>query len=216
MKEYHKIETLFKRNMAGDKKLVEGEFRNPAIEYLKDNKWSFTEKVDGTNIRVHWDGHTVTFGGRTDNAQLPSSLVYALNDKFLGLVNQEIFEQQFGLTPVTLYGEGYGGGIQKGGGLYLSDAEKGFVLFDALINDKWSNRGYVEAIATAFNIPVVPVILEGTIQEAVDYVKNKPMSTIARSQRPSEGLIGRPMHELTDAWGNRIIVKIKVDDFIKD
>ena len=38
--------------MDGNKKLIEGRFRNPLVEYLKDNEWVFTEKVDGTNIRV--------------------------------------------------------------------------------------------------------------------------------------------------------------------
>ena len=32
------------------KKLVEGKYRDEAIEYLKDNQWQFTEKIDGTNI----------------------------------------------------------------------------------------------------------------------------------------------------------------------
>ncbi len=74
MNEYHKIETLFVRDMEGTKKLIEGEYRHPLVEYLKDNIWIFTEKVDGTNVRVHWDGHTVVFGGRTDNAQMPTVL----------------------------------------------------------------------------------------------------------------------------------------------
>ena len=67
MIEYNKIETLWKRDMEGTKKLLEGEFRNPAVEFLKDNIWQFTEKIDGTNIRVHWDGHRVEFGGRTES-----------------------------------------------------------------------------------------------------------------------------------------------------
>ena len=54
MKEYHKIETLYERDEK-TKKLIIGKFRNPTIEFLKDNVWQFTEKVDGTNIRVYWD-----------------------------------------------------------------------------------------------------------------------------------------------------------------
>ena len=37
MIEYNKIETLYKRDMEGSKKLLEGEFRNPTVEFLKDN-----------------------------------------------------------------------------------------------------------------------------------------------------------------------------------
>ena len=39
MIEYNKIETLWKRDMDGTKKLLEGEFRNPTVEFLKDNIW---------------------------------------------------------------------------------------------------------------------------------------------------------------------------------
>ena len=101
MKEYHKIETLFERDMEGNKKLIEGKFRNESVEYLKDNRWIFTEKIDGTNVRVHWDGHKVSFGGRTDNAQMPTPLLTKLEELFKGNTNEEIFEQKFGVTEVT-------------------------------------------------------------------------------------------------------------------
>ena len=84
--EYHKIDTLFERGE--DKKLIEGQFRDEAIEFLKDNKWQFTEKIDGTNIRVYWDGHRVSFHGRTDKAQIPADLVNRLNELFGGNVNE--------------------------------------------------------------------------------------------------------------------------------
>lgn len=211
MNEYHKIETLYERDMEGNKKLIEGKFRNPAVEFLKDNKWHFTEKVDGTNIRVHWDGHTVIFGGRTDNAQIPTNLMYALNDKFMGITNEELFEQKFGETPVTLYGEGYGAKIQKGGGDYREDV--GFILFDVLINDTWLERENVEDIAKAFDLPVVPIVLTGTVEEAVEYVKTKPSSQIAIKEKESEGLVGKPVVEMKDRMGRRVIVKVKVCDF---
>lgn len=210
MKEYHKIETLFERDMEGTKKLIEGKFRNECVEYLKDNQWIFTEKIDGTNVRVHWDGHTVIFGGRTDNAQMPTPLIQTLNKLFLGITNEQLFEQKFGETPVTLYGEGYGGKIQSGGA-YVK--EQDFILFDILIGDTFLKREDMEEIARAFGLKVVPIALIGTIQEAVDYVKAKPNSIIAQESKESEGLVGTPLKRLTDFRGNRIIVKIKVCDF---
>lgn len=59
MVEYNKIETVFNRDTTGTKKLIRGNWRNEAVEYLKDSKWQFTEKFDGTNIRVIWDGHYI-------------------------------------------------------------------------------------------------------------------------------------------------------------
>ena len=66
MIEYNKIETLYERDIEGTKRLIEGQYRNETVEFLKDVPWEFTEKIDGTNIRIHWDGHKVNYGGRTD------------------------------------------------------------------------------------------------------------------------------------------------------
>jgi len=210
MKEYHKIETIFERDMEGSKKLIEGKYRNECVEYLKDNQWIFTEKIDGTNIRIHWDGHCVSIGGRTDNAQIPGVLVQRLNELFLGETNAQIFEQKFAENPVTFYGEGYGGKIQSGSAY---KQEQDFILFDVMVGETFLQRENIEEIAKSFSLQVVPVILMGTIQEAVDYVKEKPYSVIAEKNKDSEGLVGVPLARLTDFRGNRIIVKIKVCDF---
>lgn len=66
MKEYVKIETLYERDEK-TKKLIEGKFRNETVEYLASNLWEWTEKIDGTNVGVVWDGHRVSFQGRAEN-----------------------------------------------------------------------------------------------------------------------------------------------------
>ena len=210
MKEYIKIETPFERDVDGTKKLIEGKFRNETIEYLKDNVWQFTEKIDGTNISIVWDGHTISFHGRTERAQIPPHLLKKLYELFGGDVNEELFEQKFGEMPVILYGEGYGIGIQKGGD-YRSDVS--FILFDVYLPESslWLKRDSVEDIAKTFGIDTVPIIMEGTIEDAVEFVKTKPNSTIGTAKM--EGLVGRPKIELKDRAGKRVIVKIKVKDF---
>lgn len=209
MTEYHKIETIFERDTNGTKKLIDGKFRNETVEFLKDNTWIFTEKIDGTNIRVHWNGHRVEFGGRTERAQIPAKLVTLLNDTFGGSVNEELFEQKFGENEVILFGEGYGPGIQKVGGQYRDDVS--FILFDVMVGETWLRRDSVEDIANTFGIDVVPVIGAGTLDEAVEYVKSRPQSTIGTA--PLEGIVARPMVEVRDRMGRRVIVKIKVNDF---
>jgi hypothetical protein len=208
MIEYNKIDTLYKRDMEGTKKLLEGEFRNPTVEFLKDNIWTFTEKVDGTNIRVYWDGHKVQFGGRTERAQIPSDLVNYLNSVFGTNEAEQIFEEKFGETEVILFGEGYGPKIQNGG-LYRNDVS--FIMFDVLIAGNYQPRESVEDIAKAFGIDIVPIIFEGTIQEGVDFVKGHPDSTMGTAKM--EGLVGRPKVEMRDRCGKRVIVKIKWEDF---
>ena len=146
------------------------------IEYLKDNKWLCSEKIDGTNIGVVWDGHKVSFQGRTERAQIPAPLVNKLNELFGGIINEEMFEQKFGEMNVILFGEGYGPKIQKGGGLYRDDVS--FILFDVYLSDQnlWLKRDAVEDIAKSFGIDIVDIVLTGTLQEAIDFVKTKPKS----------------------------------------
>lgn len=208
MIEYHKIDTIYERDTTGSKKLIEGRWRNETVEFLKDSEWVFTEKIDGTNIQIHWDGHKVQFGGRTENAQIPTPLVNYLNETFGGEVNEQLFEQKFGETSVTLYGEGYGPKINKGG-LYRNDVS--FILFDVLIGDIWLKRESIEDIAKTFGIDAVPILGTGTLQQAVDIVRTKPMSTIGTAKM--EGIVARPKIELRDRLGRRVIVKIKVKDF---
>jgi len=207
LKEYEKIETVFLRDM-NTKKLNEEKYRSKTIEFLKDVDWEFTEKIDGTNIRIYWDGHKVSYYGRTDKAQIPSQLMNRLIELFGGNTNEEMFEQTFGETPAMLIGEGYGAKIQSGGD-YRDDND--FILFDVCVNGKYIDREDVRQIANTFNIDSVPVIMVGKLQEGIDYVKTQPMSKIGKAKM--EGLVARPLVELNDKRGNRIIVKIKCCDF---
>ena len=208
MREYHKIETVFNRSTDGDKRLIWGDYRNETVEYLADNIWQFTEKIDGTNIRIHWDGHNVEIGGRTDRAQIPKHLMDYLSATFLTPEVEELFEQTYGEKDVMLFGEGYGAKIQNGGD-YRFDVS--FILFDVLIGDNWQSREWVEATAKMFGIDVVPIVLEGTIDDGIDYVMQHNNSTIGKAVM--EGVVGRPKVEMKDRLGNRIIVKIKWKDF---
>ena len=208
MREYHKIETVFNRSTDGDKRLIWGDYRNETVEYLANNIWQFTEKIDGTNIRIHWDGHNVEIGGRTDRAQIPKHLMDYLSATFLTPEVEEMFEQTYGEKDVILFGEGYGAKIQNGGD-YRSDVS--FILFDVLIGDNWQSREWIEATAKMFGIDVVPIVLEGTIGDGIDYVMQHNNSTIGNAIM--EGVVGRPKVEMKDWLGNRIIVKIKWKDF---
>ena len=210
MTEYTKIETVFERDMEGTKKLIERKFRNETVEYLKGNRWIGTEKIDGTNIGIVWDGHKVSYQGRTERAQIPAHLMNKLIEMFGGTVNEELFEQKFGEMQVILFGEGYGAKIQKGGN-YRSDVS--FILFDVYLPEQnlWLKRDAIEDIAKTFGVDVVPIVYEGNIAGAVEFVKSKPKSTIGMADM--EGIVCKPAVDMLDRMGRRLIVKIKVCDF---
>src|SRR6478735_4532384 len=112
METYHKIQTLFKREQSGPKKgrMIPDDWTTPELAYLADNQWEFTEKVDGTNIRVeHRTGYEwPKFAGRTDRADIPAPLLDHLENTF----SRSLFEKAgFGgaMAPhILLFGEGYG------------------------------------------------------------------------------------------------------------
>jgi hypothetical protein len=214
MTTYQKINTIYKRDMADkSKRMLVGEWSQPELEYLKDNRWEWTEKIDGTNIRVHWNGVQTLFGGRTDKADIPERLLQMLQGKLTPELMQQVFKpQDEGEVSVTLYGEGYGVKIQKGGNYMRKQV--GFILFDVRIGSWWLKRVDCEALAQQLGIPIVPVVGYGTLQEAVDFVKKGFKSAIAENKDyDAEGLVLKPAVDLLARSGQRIITKIKRCDF---
>jgi len=219
MKEYHKIQTVYKRNPDTNyKTLIEGEFSKPEFEYLKDCDWEWTEKVDGTNIRIIFNlsAGVQQIKGKTDKAQVQSVLLEVLEkifniDKF-DMVN-ELFnkiDDDTGDFVVCLYGEGYGNRINKGG-KYRSD--HGFVLFDARIGHWWLKRETLVEIADKLGLEIVPVIGRGTLIEMVEKVRAGFTSEWGNFQ--AEGIVARPAVDLMARNRSRIITKLKCKDFRK-
>jgi hypothetical protein len=218
MKDYPKIQTVYKRDMEapGRKKpLIEGEWTKPEFFYLKDNLWDCFEKVDGTNVRVIWDiddievDHKLTFKGRHENSQMPPHLLDKLQTIFTRDKMFEVFEK----NPVCMYGEGYGWKIQKGGMDYFNgEKECGFILFDIKIGRWWLMRDALEDIAKQFNIPIVPIVKTCTLEKAIDMCKYGFTSHLRLS--PPEGLVCKPTVHLANRKGERVITKLKLEDFM--
>lgn len=211
MSEYHKIDSIYKRDEQTGRFIL-GAFSRPEFEYLQHNKWEFTEKVDGTNIRVYWSKKPVPnrlFRGRSDKASIPTTLC----DRLDTLFPETLLEDVFGETDVCLYGEGYGARIQKGGGNY-NPTGVDFVLFDVKIGSWWLQRGDVNDIAAQLGIKSVPVIGTGTLHDAIAVVTDQDAPLTSQwGAFMAEGLVLRPTVALFNRKGERIITKVKVRDF---
>ena len=207
MKHYSKIQTVFKREMRNKGKIIEGEYSLPELKYLKDNTWIFTEKVNGTNIRILWNGKRINFGGKTDNAQLPVKLLYKLQEIFDDKTKK--FKEMFGDDEICLYGEGYGAGTAKGSGNYSK--EPNFVLFDVKIGEWWLERKNIKDIADKLDLMIVPIVGSGTLGEMVKTTRKGFDSQWGAFI--AEGIVARPQVELKCRNGNRLITKIKYKDF---
>jgi len=207
METYHKIQSVFYRDPeTKHKTFLEGKFTCPEFEYLRACDWTWTEKVDGINVRVGYTpGSELEIGGRTDRAQFSLNHINCIKAAFQKLID----DPNFISSPMTFYGEGYGAGIQKCGGNYRRD--KSFVLFDIRCGDYWLNRGTVEEIGISIGLDVVPVIGNGTLQEALELTRKGFNSCWGDFK--AEGIVLRPTVELQGRDGKRIITKIKCKDF---
>lgn len=213
---YPKIQTIFNRDpLTNYKGLLMGQYALPEFEYLHNNEWEWSEKIDGTNIRVFYEpyqeqlegtGSGVFFGGRTDNAQIPTFLLRELQDLF----PVEKFEAN-DMPGMILFGEGYGAKIQKVGSKYISNYTD-FILFDVFIGGYWLRREDIVDIANTLEIKAVPIVGRGTIPEAIYKLADKPRSMIAESDLVMEGFVLRPKIDLLNRHHNRIVTKIKVRD----
>lgn len=203
--EYHKIQTVWHRDPDNRfKTLLEGQWARPEFGYLQNCEWLFTEKVDGTNTRISWDGEKVTFRGRSEDSQIPTRLLAMLEES----VTPDLMAKQFD-GPAKLYGEGYGPKINKAGELYRDDIS--FVLFDVKIEDIWLTRKSVADIAAGVQIDQVPLIGKGTLHDMVKLVQDGFDSRWGSFA--AEGIVARPAVELADRLGKRLITKLKAKDF---
>lgn len=211
MIEYHKIQSVFLRDPATKHKtFLMGQYSEPVFEYLADSEWVWTEKIDGTNVRVMWDGKAVVFHGRTNDAQMPVFLMHRLEEMFPAERLAECFPDVSDGVSVTVFGEGYGAKIQKGGGLYKPDGCD-FIAFDVLYGGNYLERGNVEDVAAKLGCGAVPIVGRGPISEAIEMTRAGFASSIGAAQ--SEGLVLRPRVELRNRRGSRVITKLKYRDF---
>ena len=208
---------------------------NMRIEVTKAEVWDDPmepSKLEGVEF-------TVRFAGKTDNAQIPPKLQKFMEENYpdekvfaaLGLKKfipvEEWAEHKWvtsdGITPsydaipeiYTIYGEGYGAGIQKAGGNYISNGV-GFIVFDVKVNDIYLLTSARDEIATKLGAPIVPFMGYFTIDEAIDFVRKGFKSNIAENKEfIAEGLVLRTDLGLRNRMGKRLIVKVKYEDFKK-
>ena len=175
----------------------------------------------------------VRIAGKTDNAQIPKNLLKHMQEKYpnekvlaaLGLkefipVDEWEFEHNW-LTYeqipniYTIYGEGYGEGIQSGG-WYIKGGNE-FIVFDVKVNDIYLKTEARDEIATKLGAPIVPLIGYFTLDEAIDFVRKGFRSVVAENPevKMAEGLVLRTDLGLRNRMGKRLIVKVKYEDFQK-
>lgn len=201
---------------------------NMRIEVTKEivpSETSITPSCAGVKFNVR-------YAGKTDNAQIPPKLLKHMQEKYpnekvlaaLGLKEfipieewidhkWETYEQIPNMY--TIYGEGYGEGIQSGG-WYIKNGNE-FIVFDVKVNDIYLKTEARDEIANKLGAPIVPFIGDFTLDEAIDFVRKGFRSKVAENPevKMAEGLVLRTDLGLRNRMGKRLIIKVKYEDFQK-
>ena len=213
MVEYQKIPTLY--TFDNKIKRFVNKIYDPLVDYLKNDAWLCGEKIDGTNVSVTYDGHRVSWNGRTEDSELPKEVDTILRETFGE--SEIVFEQIFGEKEVHLFMECYGGKLQ--GGIY--GGKERLVGFDVMVDGYYLDKMVIKDIFQKFGVACVHFTTVSHLSMAIDMVKywmeNSSVSKYCEDgkQTMPEGLVCVPARRLYDHRGNRVIVKIKVKDLKK-
>ena len=207
---YPKMLTLFDRD-SETFKVNEHCMKSPDFEVPKT--WLVDEKIHGQNIRIYWDGHTVRFAARS--SENVNDIHKELREDLSARFRQEKLEALFGEKEVTIFGEGYGAGI-NGGANY--SPTKRFVMFDVNVQGIWLTRESVKHVAQSLDVAMVPEIFQAApLSVVIELVRTGFNSLLADRntgiKHEAEGIVART--ELCTRFGQRLMFKLKTCDFAK-
>lgn len=222
---YPKIPNLFKfnsnyNNIVGLNEPFKTLAENPKM------KWRATEKIDGTNTRIYWDGYRVSCEGRTAKSVFPPFVTEFLNMKFCE--NDEFetaLEQVFSEKEVIIFGETFGPKIQNKGDQYGKEIR--FIVFDIAVletDGKFHmivNPELKASIALQLGLSVVERVFESAeLFDIVKYVAQHHQTLVGDEEgdlpHEMEGVIIEPVAPIFyDRDGNILKCKCKYRDLVK-
>lgn len=160
------------------------------------------EKVHGTSAHVSWkDGQVTLFSGGEPMV------------KFATLFDKDVLKAKFeemGCPEVTIYGEAYGGSQQGMKDTYGDQLR--FIVFDVKVGESWLNVPNMAQVAERLGFEVVPWEETSTDLSELDHLRDEPSEVAVRrgcGVKPREGVVIRPLEEMTTNNGARVIAKHK-------
>jgi hypothetical protein len=165
--------------------------------------------VHNTSAIISWNNGTLTFGSGGEK-----------HDKFVSLFNQEFLIQKFTEffstdKKVIIYGEAAGGKQQAMSHTY--GKELFFIAFEVNVDGNWLDVPKAEDICNHFKLEFVPYVRITTDLKEIDAQRDADSIVAVRKGcgpgKIREGVVLRPLIELTKNNGTRIIAKHKRKEF---
>jgi len=201
-KKFSSLENTYRQNLI-DKVQYEG----------KDGGlWMVTEKIHGANFSFWCDGKEVKTASRTQFVDGTFYNCQAVINRY----SQGVLETWSSVCKegdiLTIYGELFGGNIQK----EVQYGEKDFKGFDVAINGEIQEKSTAFSIIRFASINTVPVLRTGTFAECMS-VPNTFKSWLTpegfEGENTSEGLVIEPVFPQYFNNGSRVYFKNKTVGF---
>lgn len=168
------------------------------------------EKIHGTSANFSWNGSVLAFhsGGESHARFITLFDAAAIQTKLIDLGFKD--------RKVTVYGEAYGGSQQGMSHTYGTVLK--FVAFDVCLDEGfWLNVPEAAEFCKGLGIEFVPFIKISTDLKDLDAQRDADSEQAVRNGigtgKKREGVVLRPLVELTKSGGTRIITKHKRDEF---
>lgn len=165
------------------------------------------EKIHGTSAHVSFnEGNVGYFAGGESH------------EKFKSIFDHEKLTAAFvalGHLKVMVHGEAYGGKCQGMSGTYGKNLM--FTVFDVMVGDTWLSVPDAHEVANKLGLQFVHYEEVDATVEALDAVRDRPsvqaMRNLGVGDKFSEGVVIRPLREMTLSNGARVIAKHKRPEF---
>lgn len=219
--EYPKTENLYARDPDTMRLITRHRSEEPSLIA----RWFVTEKIDGTNMRLLYDPSTgeVEVRGRSDRANIARDLEATMLEMCPVDALERVFGEFVGSRDgtVTIFGEGYGAGIQ-GGGDY--SPTKTFAAFDIMYHwpdgkDSWCNPSTSWELFAQLGVSTVPTIPPSGTGVGLDNLRSHVHELMNSGSRigggASEGVVARTDPYLFGQNGSRVMFKLKCADLLE-
>ena len=213
--EYPKLKNLHKRDPADNKVIDEFTDEIFSPEQLGNAGWTWREKMDGTNLRIIWDGHRAEYRGRTDRAQFSDGQTMFLDEKIKSPAFEELLEQTFGNTEAVLFGELIGNKLQ--GNPHKVDGYE-IRVYDAFVAGWWLLPASVDELASDLGLGSAEIIVVAPIGHMHRVMKNIASITEAFEGEAEpleylEGIVGTAPGGVLHRSGAILRVKLKLENY---
>ena len=168
------------------------------------------EKIHGTSAHIRWNAkeQKVKFFSSGER-----------HEKFVSLFDTEFLQAKLAELFVTsnaiIYGEAYGGKQQGMSATYGKELK--FIGFEVQVGELWLNVPNAEGVCKSLNIEFVDYVKVSTDLTALDAERDKHSIQAVRNgcgeDKIREGVVLKPLIELTTNNGGRVIAKHRRDEF---